>query len=145
MMVQCCRCPAWQCQADGGSSASIVDEYDGRLSNATSPSPQTTINFRCIPAGAECVTISEAALPTLQVVMYPKAPKRGLQGNPLDAGCGIAQEVVELGNPRCAPQGFRYCYSNMRPAPLESCTKNSTWPPWPMIILEVHMFYCAAR
>lgn len=108
-MVQCCRCPAWQCQADGGSSASIVDEYDGRLSNITSHSPQTTINFRCIPAGADCVTISEAALPALQVhtvVMYPKAPKRGLQGNPLDAGCGIAQEVVELGNPRCAPQGF---------------------------------------
>lgn len=77
-MVQCCRCPAWQCQADGGSSASIVDEYDGRLSNIRAHSPQTTINFRCIPAGAESVTISEAALPALQVVMYPKAPKRGL-------------------------------------------------------------------
>lgn len=81
MMVQCCRCPAWQCQADGGSSASIVDEYDGRLSNITLSlhSPQTTINFRCIPAGAECVTISEAALPALQVHSYvPQGPEKGL-------------------------------------------------------------------
>lgn len=78
-MVQCCRCPAWQCQADGGSSASIVDEYDGRLSNIRAHSPQTTINFRCIPAGAECVTISEAALPALQVHSYvPQGPEKGL-------------------------------------------------------------------
>lgn len=81
-MVQCCRCPAWQCQADGGSSASIVDEYDGRLSNITLSlhSPQTTINFRCIPAGADCVTISEAALP-IYVTFVPQGPeKRACKG-----------------------------------------------------------------
>lgn len=77
-MVQCCHCPAWQCQADGGSSASIVDEYDGRLSNATSHSPQTMINFRCIPAGAECITISEAALPCSYVTFVPQGPEKGL-------------------------------------------------------------------
>lgn len=76
-MVQCCRCPAWQCQADGGSSASIVDEYDGRLSNATSHSPQTMINSRCIPAGAKCITISEAALPGSYVTFVPQGPEKG--------------------------------------------------------------------
>lgn len=52
-------------------------EYDGRLSNATPHSPQTMINFRCIPAGAECITISEAALPGSYVTFVPQGPEKG--------------------------------------------------------------------
>lgn len=77
-MVQCCRCPAWQCQADGGSSASIVNEYDGRLSNITFTADHDQLPLhsrRCqmfhnIRGCSTCITGT--------VVMYPKAPERGL-------------------------------------------------------------------